>query len=163
MAKYTKIKKQAEAILKEAGITNVEIAIEDHYNGDFDRTDYYLCGYYEDWTQELNCHSAIIDKWFTDASLFCMFFTQRADWLKATTEVKKHCWDNQIHPAMYKATEVVKEVKRWKKGDPKDYSAKVEYWSYMKENATNDGNKAYAQRKLDYFSNKQQELLTANC
>ncbi len=163
MAKYTKIKKQAEAILKEAGITNVEVRIEDHYNGDYDRTDYYLCGYYESWDQELRCHSAQIDKWFTDAKLFGMFFTQRVDWLKGSTEVKKYCWDNQIHPAEYKApTTFTQDVQRWKKGMPKDYTAKIQYWTGKVEQATTIKDKAIAQTRLDHFQT-QQELLTANC
>jgi hypothetical protein len=159
MAKYTKFKKQAEAILKEAGITNVEVRIENHYNGDYDRTDYYICGYYESWDQELRCHTSLIDKWFEGVGIFSMFFTQRADWLKATTEVKKHCWDNNIHPAEYKAPEVVKEVKkRWKKGDPKDYSAKVEYWDQKTKEAITIGEKEHALNRYEYFYNKQQEL-----
>jgi len=161
---YTGIKKQAKAILKEAGITNVDIRIEDHYNGDTERTEYFICGYYESWDQELTCHSAIIDKWFGDAELFCMFFTQRADWLKATTEVKKHCWDNQIHPAQYKAPEdPTYYTVRWKKGDTKDYSAKVEYWDQKTKEAITIGEKEHALNRYEYFYNKQQELLTSNC
>jgi|TARA_R100000908_G_C3753998_1_gene148339 hypothetical protein len=174
MAKYKEIKKQTKAILKDAGINCVKITIEEHRTERSNKVETFICGYYPNHEGEESCHMAIIDKWFEGVEIFSMFFTQRADWLAASVEIKQWCLAQQpmLHPAMYVIGMEPENLKGKKfsmhsRRDPlkyqNGYAAKVSYWEAQLSNGMIEGNgekMTKALEKLQYFVPKHAAFLT---
>tara|TARA_Y100000389_G_C17452360_1_gene515731 strand:+ start:2268 stop:2807 length:540 start_codon:yes stop_codon:yes gene_type:complete len=175
MTKYKEIKKQTKAIIKDAGINCVKITIEEHFNEDTNKAETFICGYYPNQEGGESCHMTLIDKWFEGVEIFSMFFTQRADWLAASLEIKQWCFDQQpmIHPAMYvigmepnistKAKKFLMHSRRDPLKYQNGYAAKVSYWKGQLSNGMIEENgkkMTKALEKLQYFVPKHAAFLT---
>jgi len=163
--KYMRDIDTVQQLLNDHGLNHIELKVEVHPN-DYDKKVPHLVAYTpNDLIVEVennklsfhegeSCKFEELNKYFS-AELFAMHFTQRADYIHASVDQKVHCYNNNIHPAEYRATAT---TKRWKRGDAKDYSAKIQYWADKANTATTIKEKAIAQTRLHHFTEIQQTL-----
>jgi len=103
--------------------------------------------------------------------IFAMGITQRADWLKATTEDRVLYLDRPgfHHPAGYKA--IAKTPKYKKRPNrlkynkyPNGYQAKIDFYIGQMADSMGTSKFDYYSKKAEYFTGRQDEwLLTQNC
>ena len=127
MAKSTKASKAIKAIdtvqdiLNKHGLNHIELKVEVHPNVLSNKVPHLVAYTHNDLNVEVSkrdhkdgnnntlifsegtsCKFEELDKYF-NAELFAMHFTQRADYINAPLWIKEYCYNNQIHPAQYKA------------------------------------------------------------
>ena len=119
--KYIRDIDKVQELLNDHGLNHIELKVEVHPN-DYDKKVPHLVAYnptdlivevehrdYKDgsknelvFSEGQTCKFEELNKYFS-AELFAMGITQRADYLKAPLWVKKCCYNNNIHPALYKS------------------------------------------------------------
>ena len=156
---------KVQTILNQYDLGHIELKVEVHHNSSDQKVPHLVAYTPNDLIVEVennklsfhegeSCKFEELNNYFS-AELFAMHFTQRADYIHASVDQKVHCYNNNIHPAEYRATAT---TKRWKRGDAKDYSAKIQYWADKANTATTIKEKAIAQTRLHHFTEIQQTL-----
>jgi hypothetical protein len=111
--KYSKQLGQVQNILNQHGLGHITLKVESHLN-DYDKKVPHLVAYNPkdlivdiendklSFHEGLSCKFEELNKYFS-AEIFAIHFTQRADYLKAPLWAKEYCYNNNIHPALYKS------------------------------------------------------------
>jgi len=82
-------------------VGTVNLEFQD-WEGDNGLMENWFCATYLDYDGSENTKMERFDKYFS-VEIFCMFFTQRKEWLQAPTHIKEWCFNQKpmVHPSTY--------------------------------------------------------------
>ena len=167
-----------DSLLREAGLGDlVKVTVEVMMNDRGKKVPHIVARYWETvskvnknkdgyiFVDEVTEKIEELNKYFS-SGIFAMGITQRADWLKATSEdrieyLKQPGFNHPVHFIPKKVQKVTPEVNN---RYPNGYQGKVDFYLNMAANAMGTGKYNYYTKKLNYFLGRQEEwLLTQKC
>lgn len=170
-----------EVLLKEAGLDNkVNLTVEVIMNQYGKKTPHIVARYWETvrkvnknkdsyiYIDEVTEKIEELNKYFS-SGVFAMGITQRAQWLKASSEerieyLKQPGFNHPVHFIPKKVEKITLKVGKGTKRYPNGYQGKVDFYLDRLADSMGTDKYNYYTKKLNYFLGRQEEwLLTQKC